>query len=548
MIRKERSDDRVDAERRARASTVQSRLARREFTSASGAKPEQIFRSIPPRLTIPVERVIDDARKMLSCVLLGFTADGDHLVSYSAEGGENFSFELQIWKFQPGARARLLATTPLFESDMGDFGRGMRGLSEDFGGAFADAPTEANVRVHVCESWDRSTLVVHGEARRHGGEDGDGRGRIAKKCCVTVLPSPASVKPGTAIAATHMSYVSAALSPFHPSWSGVTPAATPQDDALELGDEGEDTCIGAPYAFNANEMSPRRKLRKSDAVMRDLVDGGKFALNTADALLTVDIATATLNPRDAHDRSLMEVQLQGSIGSLVSVIPACHSPLVKWHGSDASDLSVGNEDVYVEDQGVLGDTAPYVYVSALPRSVRVCIITPWIALEMSKVLNSSLRAALDFGFTLRDYELFPLQYIVSPKSGEEPSMLVASLSVLAPSSWSHQPTCPGRMRVVVTIIDRQLDRTLSSGGHVVYSHELPVHTEGKQPTETLLHAARVHVMQMRKTCLIPTARWTRNASTMTNTNVVMTGRSASTIKHPTLPICIVGYGIRSTQD
>ena len=109
MIRKERSDDCVDAERRARASTVQSRLARREFTSASGAKPEQIFRSIPPRLTIPVERVIDDARKMLSCVLLGFTADGDHLVSYSAEGGENFSFELQIWKFQPGARARLLA-------------------------------------------------------------------------------------------------------------------------------------------------------------------------------------------------------------------------------------------------------------------------------------------------------------------------------------------------------------------------------------------------------------------------------------------------------
>ena len=93
----------------------------------------------------------------------------------------------------------------------------------------------------------------------------------------------------------------------------MTPAATPQDDALELGDEGEDTCIGDQYAFNANEMSPRRKLRKSDAVMRDLVDGGKFALNTADALLTVDIATATLNPRDAHDRSLMEVQLQGSI-------------------------------------------------------------------------------------------------------------------------------------------------------------------------------------------------------------------------------------------
>jgi hypothetical protein len=345
-----------------------------------------------------------------------------------------------------------------------------------------------------------------------------------------------------------MSYVSAALSPFHPSWSGVTPAATPREGVLEFADEADDSCIGDPYAFNANEASPKRKLRKSDAMMRDIVDGGKFALNTADALLAVDIATATLNPRDAHDRSLMEAQLQGSIGSLVSTIPACHSPLVKWHGSEVDDLSVGDEDVYVEDEGVLGDTAPYVYVSALPRSVRVCILTPWIALEMSKVLNSSLRAALDFGFALRDYELFPLQYIVGPKSGEEPSMLVASLSVLAPSAWSQQPMCSGRMRVVVTIIDRRLDRTPSNGGHVVYSQEIPVHTEGKQPTETLLQAARIHVMQMRKACLIPTARWTRNASTMTNTNVVTTGRSATTIKHPTLPICIVGYGIRATRD
>ena len=178
MIRKERSDDRVDAERRARASTVQSRLARREFTSASGAKPEQIFRSIPPRLTIPVERVIDDARKMLSCVLLGFTADGDHLVSYSAEGGENFSFELQIWKFQPGARARLLATTPLFESDMGDFGRGMRGLSEDFGGAFADAPTEAAKTMSEFSRSIWETVKAEAEAieRKAGEAAGKGKG------------------------------------------------------------------------------------------------------------------------------------------------------------------------------------------------------------------------------------------------------------------------------------------------------------------------------------------------------------------------------------
>lgn len=62
----------------------------------------------------------------------------------------------------------------LFESDMGDFGCGMCGLFEDFGGVFVDVLMEVNVWVYVCESWDRSTLVVYGEARRYGGEDGDG--------------------------------------------------------------------------------------------------------------------------------------------------------------------------------------------------------------------------------------------------------------------------------------------------------------------------------------------------------------------------------------
>ena len=472
---------------------------------------------------------------MLRCVLLGFTSDGDHLVSYSAsESG----YALQIWRFRVGARATLLATTPLFDADE-------RALRWDENDAFDDGW----IRVHVCESWDRSTLVIHGEERRmesgeHASSASHGEVRRAKRCFVTVLPSPASVKPGTAIAATHMSYLSAARSPFHASWSGIVPPAKPSESECGVaeggGDGGSNAESGDPYAFD--EMSPVHRKRKLVEVARDLIDCGHFGLNTSDALLCVDVATATLNPQDAHDRSLMEAQVEGKVSGLVSVVPACHSPLVKWHGDEMSGVSVGEDDLFV-DAAELGDATPYVYVSALPNRVRVCVLTPWIALEMDKVLNHSLRAALDFGFVVRDYELLPLQYQASAKDGEDPSMLVACLSVLAPSSWAYQPTCPGRMRIVVTIIDRPLDRTIGDG-NIVYSHELPVSVDGKQPTPVLLHTARAHVMMVRKSIIIPTSRWTRNASSMTNTNVVTSGESAVTIKHPTLPICIIGYGIR----
>ena len=530
-----------------RASTVQTRLGAREISIASRDRDHEHFRSIPPRLTVPIERVIDRDRKMLSCVLLGFLADGDHLVSYSTRGvDDGDELQLQIWTFRPGRRAELLATSPLFESEGGDFRRSWRerrrwALTR---AEFGEMGPETHMLVQVCESWDRKTLVVHGELGERGY---DGKLR-AKKCCVTVLPSPAALPHGTPIAATHMTYVSAAESPFHPSWSGVTPAATPRESTLELGgdgdrerEQGED-----PYAFDESERGPIHRVKKQKtAAEREVMDGGKFTLNTGDALFTVDISTATLNPREPHDRALMETQLQENIGAHVSVVPPCHSPLVTWHGGKTDDSGVGEDDVYLEDQGAFGDASPWIFVSTLPASVRMCIITPWIALEMDKVLNSSLRAALDFGFSIRDYELLPLQYGLSSKDGEEPSMLVACLSVLEPSSWSHQPTCPGTMRVVVTVIDRQLDRT-PGGGNVVYSHELPVIKAGKQSTRQLIRSARQHLMEVRRSIMIPTARWTRNASSMSNHFVVTRGLSVPIIKHSTLPICIVGYGVSAS--
>lgn len=46
---------------------------------------------------------------------------------------------------------------------------------------------------------------------------------------------------------------------------------------------------------------------------------------------------------------------------------------------------------------------------------------------------------------------------------------------------------------------------------------------------------------LRRVSHIPTTRLMRNAATLSNANVVASGQSATTIKHPTLPICILGY-------
>lgn len=80
----------------------------------------------------------------------------------------------------------------------------------------------------------------------------------------------------------------------------------------------------------------------------------------------------------------------------------------------------------------------------------------------------------------------------------------------------------------------------------MYSHELPVIKAGKQSTRQLIRSARQHLMEVRRSIMIPTARWTRNASSMSNHFVVTRGLSVPIIKHSTLPICIVGYGVSAS--
>lgn len=79
---------------------------------------------------VPISTIIDEERKILSCVILGFSADSNYLISYQrcfgltpfGEGGSDedcsFSFTLQFWLFEgPQNRLRCTYETELFDGE-----------------------------------------------------------------------------------------------------------------------------------------------------------------------------------------------------------------------------------------------------------------------------------------------------------------------------------------------------------------------------------------------------------------------------------------------
>ncbi|KAL4859348.1 hypothetical protein ACK3TF_000466 [Chlorella vulgaris] len=79
------------------------------------------FAAVPPSCQVPIECVLDEpAGDLQSTILLGFTRDGGHLLSYTtqrvaaADGQEGYC--LQLWRYQPGQRCRRLWSVPLFRT------------------------------------------------------------------------------------------------------------------------------------------------------------------------------------------------------------------------------------------------------------------------------------------------------------------------------------------------------------------------------------------------------------------------------------------------
>jgi len=141
---------------------------------------------LPKRLCVPVERLLDRDRLLLSGVLLGWSRDGNHLLSYTRRDGE---YELHVWRTRPGAAspARLFVSVPLFGKaggrDAGPFGDDERDL----------------LLLHVVESACGQLLLVHASPVAH--DENTPRGSnveaaVGAEACerlLTVLRAPWSV-------------------------------------------------------------------------------------------------------------------------------------------------------------------------------------------------------------------------------------------------------------------------------------------------------------------------------------------------------------------
>ena len=400
------------------------RLRQREVFGRVHSK-DKIFTAIPRRLASPITTLVDAPRaKLLECVLLGFTADGEHLVSYAALDGAR-RYELQIWTFRPGAntRCKLLASVPLFQADAGAFGG-----EERLGGDLLPDFSETHLRITVCESADGATLLVHGEPAG-GRRFGDTEAPMARRCFLTAVPSPAffsskqsrgpSRTPARPpLGATSMSYLSTSARPFDPRIAGCVPDSEP----------GE--YVGASqYAV----------------------------LNAGDVLIGVRVALGEKSA-DADDptRSAAGPVLE----ALLSVVEG-PTAAVRWEG------------------GASGAAAPETAESTrLVASAR-----SWTAMEADAVFSRALAATLRAGYCVVDYEVHLLD-VAHGAEGARTSAVAAVVSVLrarrderahAPLSESRRAPLRGGegWRTVVSVVEIPLGRPPPPPPRLLFSVEVP---------------------------------------------------------------------------
>ena len=90
-------------------------LSLRTRFGGGGGPTTPMYAEIPPRLRAPIERILDRERRLLRAVVLGFTADGGHVVAHHhdrANGGEHW---VQFWTFDVHGKrpSRLVREIPV---------------------------------------------------------------------------------------------------------------------------------------------------------------------------------------------------------------------------------------------------------------------------------------------------------------------------------------------------------------------------------------------------------------------------------------------------
>ena len=486
-----------------------------------------------------------DAEGLLRrCVILGFCADGDHFVSYSVD--QEGRHDLQIWTFSPAGPATLLASVPAFRTDESDSpdSLGGGGASDSF---VSESPFDPragaldHLRISVCESPGRDVLVAHAEAEPTAPFSRGGAAPAARRCFVTAVPSPAfrdRAATRANLRATHASYLSTADVPFQPAWF------TEEEEEDEERNERNESPAAA---------STRRAhflvLNAGDALVGVRLDAGTEEPLGAARAMDDDGTSASERP-EALDDARPEARLSFAAGP---------SSRVRWRGDAGSGF---------------GDEEEPTSTGARARVVRM---RAWTALDADATLARALGATLrDGAHSLVDFETHVVRVAPSggdffggayrPSGGARASGASAAAAVTSVlrvrEATDSAPRAP-RFRAVASVASFPLRFPSAPGNEARLLFSVEVRAprggwgaasgagtrgRGRGGTHGVIAALRARLAAYRRATRVPSGRRVVAAAAMTNARAVASGESAAVIKHPTLPVCVLGWGWRGGGD
>jgi len=605
-----------------------ARLRARELGRANPG--DKIFSAIPGRLATPVESLLDGTSSLLRCVVLGFTADGDHLLSYASSDGEH---SLQVWGFRLGEPATLIATTPLFqtaESPGSDrLGRGDDGESALLGDVGFEDST-SSLRITACESPDASVLVIHGEPTAER-EFGSSEAPMARRCFITAMPSPcargraaaaaawggrrrgdgdgdrdsdsdaSSRRTSWATAATHASYLSTSSAPFAPAVAGVIAA----EEIIEEGDSdyeeeeeegGGESPQGTAFTSRTGSYGNQSASLTSDAMDATDAGGSGSGGSGASGDENVDANRRGRGGFASPDPDAFKppvARYARRFGKRTGVSAAASPPPAvgrrtrrrrAWYVVvNAGDSLLG---VRLVPRTVAADARREEFLSFSPGPIapvrwtdananaaaaavdrrRVVDMRAWTALESDAVLSKALAATLRLGYSIVDYELHVLSVAHAADVDAAPSVVAVVVSVLQARGERRQmeqrafaaaacaPSTP--WRIVASVVECPLAAFPPPPPRLLYSVEVDQSGAGASARAKSAHhgsagvaasaraiaIARARLTAFRRAAHVPTRRAMRCASVSSNANVANGGASVPVILHPTMPLCVLGYG------
>lgn len=173
------------------------RLAERQIGERNSGL---FFHKTPDRLIFPLEDLVDARQELLECIVLGFTRNGDHLISYK-RNNSNHSYSLQLWKFTPHQPVTLAIEVPLF------------GGLYPAAGTMGEEPMflEDHMRIAMHEVVDSTFLIVHGMDSARSTLEWD----IEPAHHITIIPYHPSTL--TQVKVMHLRFISVGFSVFQPS-------------------------------------------------------------------------------------------------------------------------------------------------------------------------------------------------------------------------------------------------------------------------------------------------------------------------------------------